>query len=135
MDFDDPDHINGSVDMAFNEVATDSGRVDPSWTVGAATCSNTYCHGAFAFRRDVSDNPLAYVDTVIAGNNVTMDWTVVGEGLADCGTCHDLPPKGHISVATCDGCHGDVVDSEFNIINPDLHINGLYDVGGISYRP
>ena len=133
--YDDPNHINGTVDMAFNEVATDSGRVNPIWTAGTTSCSDVYCHGNFTFRQDVSENAWGYADSVITGNNVTVDWTSVGSGQDDCGSCHGLPPTGHIPATTCDGCHGDVVDEDFNIINKDLHMNGKYDVLGRSYRP
>jgi predicted CxxxxCH...CXXCH cytochrome family protein len=135
LSFDDPDHINGAVDMDFNEVATDSGRAVPIWSEGTTTCTNVYCHGDFVFSKEVSLNDWGYADSVIAGNNATVNWTDVGGDQAACGSCHGLPPQGHIAATTCNGCHGDVVDVDFNIINTDLHMNGKYDVLGSSYRP
>ncbi len=135
LTFDDPLHINMDIDMEFNKVATDSGRVTPGWELSSTSCSNSYCHGNFTFRQDVSQNQWGYADSVITGNNVSVNWTDVGSGQAACGTCHDLPPQGHITAVTCDGCHDDVVDSEFNIIDKNLHMNRKYDIRGNSYRP
>jgi len=135
LGFEDPDHIDGVVDMDFNVVATDSGRVVPLWSEGTTTCLNVYCHGDFTFSKDVSLNQWGYADSVIFGNNATVNWTDVGGAQAACGSCHGLPPQGHIAATTCNGCHGDVVDENFNIINTDLHINGKYEVLGNSYRP
>jgi len=135
LTFDDPRHINMNIDMEFNKVATDSGRVTPGWELSGTLCSNTYCHGNFTFRQDVSQNQWGYADSVITGNNVSANWTDVGSGQVACGSCHGLPPQGHIAAETCNGCHGDVVDANFNIINDSLHINRKYDVLGSSYRP
>ena len=123
-------HIDGSLpsEVVFNEVATDSGKVTPVWNSASATCSNTYCHGNFVFRRDESAYTWAYSDSVMTGNNPEMIWTSVGTGQDACETCHGLPPVGHIDQTTCHTCHGSVVDEEFNIIDKSLHINGKIDV-------
>ena len=65
---------------------------------------------------------------MIVGNNPIMLWTTVDENQAACGTCHDLPPKGHISTSACSACHSTVVDENYNIINKELHINGEIDL-------
>ena len=139
LTFDDSRHIDDDpgITMEFNEVATDSGRAVPVWNVDEATCASVYCHGNFSFSAAISNNSWGYLspDTSISGNNVTIDWTLVGSGEADCGTCHDLPPKGHIQVVNCEACHGEVVDANLNIIDKTKHINGKYNIQGQSYRP
>lgn len=76
----------------------------------AGKCSNAYCHGA----------------TLADGGNTTPTWTG-GSAEVACGTCHSVPLSGHFT-DPCSACHGDVVDSNRNIINPTLHINGVADV-------
>ena len=133
--FDDPDHINGVVDIEFNDVATDLGGVSPTWSESTTSCANTYCHGNFTFRKDESRFNFAYVDSLIVGNNATANWINVGSGEAVCGTCHGIPPQGHLDHEACGICHSTVVDENLNIINTDLHMNGKIDVFDQSYRP
>ncbi|MCP4412903.1 MAG: hypothetical protein GY808_10115, partial [Gammaproteobacteria bacterium] len=124
-------HIDDSTpfaELVFNLFASDSGNVTPEWNHETATCSNVYCHGAFTFERDSSANSWGYASATISGNNIPIVWNSVGTNQAVCGTCHDLPPKGHATQTTCNGCHGRVVDSEFNIINKKLHINGKIEL-------
>jgi len=47
----------------------------------------------------------------------------------DCGACHGAPPdgNGHVSSPYCYRCHGFVVDQDFEIIDSDLHKNGVVD--------
>jgi hypothetical protein len=137
LTFDNPQHIDGdpSIDMQFNDSATDSGRIIPAWNMDKASCNNVYCHGNFSFKQSESKNNWGYVDTLITGNNVTVDWTNVGSGEAACGTCHGLPPVGHIPAASCEGCHFTVVDGNFNIINKNRHMNYKIDILNDSYRP
>lgn len=115
-------------ELLFKLVATGYGRVTPVWDADATTCTNVYCHGGFSFNKADSDRPWAYAEDAITGNNPTLTWTDVGSGAAECGTCHGLPPTGHIPVTTCNGCHGDVVDANNNIIDRGKHINGKIDV-------
>ena len=123
-DFDDPTHIDGSVDMDFAPIATWDGKVEPVYNFDNYQCSNVYCHGNFLFRKDDSENQYVYTDSVIVGNNPIMFWTAVDGTQAACGTCHDLPPKGHMATSACSACHSSVVDENYNIINKKLHING-----------
>ncbi len=126
-------HLDGGpaqAEINFKLLATHRGRVTPVWDPATATCGTVYCHGAFTFRRDESDHPEAYVDDVMTGNDLLLRWTEVGTGQADCGTCHGLPPTGHVPAATCNGCHPRVVDAELNILDKGLHINGKIDVFG-----
>ncbi|MDP4196679.1 MAG: hypothetical protein Q8940_16615, partial [Bacteroidota bacterium] len=72
------------------------------------------------------------------GANFSPKWTQVDGSQAACGTCHGLPPKGHIGypnnlpVTACgnSGCHSGVVDINGNIIDKNKHINGAINVRG-----
>ena len=128
MDAGHIDNVPLPAEVHFSLFASDSSENSTEWDHNSATCSDVYCHGAFSFSKDESDNDFAYADSVIVGNNPTMIWNSVGTGQDDCGTCHDLPPKGHIAVSSCNGCHPRVVDANYNIIDKQLHINGKKDV-------
>jgi len=52
------------------------------------------CHGAFVFQKAASGNARIYTDSVIAGNDLTMDWTGSLEGDNLCATCNGYPPHG-----------------------------------------
>ena len=123
-------HLDSSPgsEVTFDALASFQGEVSPVWSRADASCSNVYCHGNFEFRRENSDYQWAYTEPVMSGNNPRMIWTSQGSGQTLCGTCHGLPPQGHIPSLTCDGCHGRVVDENFNITNPYLHINGKIEV-------
>jgi len=109
--FEDPRHRDGVIDIEFGAPATDNGDVTPVWNPGAATCSDSYCHGNFTL-----------------GENKTMVWNDVGFGQSDCGTCHGLPPQpGHPNNENCHFCHSSVVDADKNIIDKTKHINGQTD--------
>ncbi|TFG97671.1 MAG: hypothetical protein E4H13_10720, partial [Calditrichales bacterium] len=141
QNFDDPRHIDvdPAIDMDFNAVATDSGRVTPTWPVAPTSCANTYCHGNFTFLKSESKYTFGYATgaTEITGNKATVDWTSSGGGNAACGTCHGLPPEGHLAatITACATCHAAVVDGSGNIIDKTKHINQKIDVLGDSYRP
>lgn len=134
---DSPGHLN----IPRNEIVKLSGTAtanvaaNASFDDNAATCANTYCHGNFIYKKSsaVSQNQFAFVDSMMTGNNVSVNWTVVDGSQVLCGSCHDLPPKGHIGpipLTECFTCHGNVVDENGKIINPSLHINGTADVRG-----
>jgi len=126
-----PGHIDGQLpaEVIFGAVATDSSRLNSLWDHETASCSNIYCHGAFTFKKaDAGANSWVYTDSLITGNNRLMKWNEPDSEQAECGTCHGLPPNGHLEQDTCNGCHKTVVDENFNIINKKLHINGKVDV-------
>lgn len=128
--YDAPGHIadgTAEVEVRFSDLATQSGLLTPSYAAGS--CSNTYCHGGFRFRKEESENQWAYTADEIVGSNKTVVWTA-GAGQAACTTCHGLPPEGHIVMpgTTCATCHGQVVDASYRIIDKSLHINGQIDV-------
>lgn len=90
------------------------------WDRSSRTCSGTYCHGNF-------------------GGGITANtpvWT--GSGQADCGSCHDVgnnpdqlqwEHEYHVETAGlfCADCHASVADTQLNITNPLLHVNGQVD--------
>ena len=94
-----------------------------SWNRNTGECSNIYCHGAWAYERADSTGKF------ITGNNITMTWTKPVEGIL-CGTCHNLPPMGHIDISAnspfCSTCHPATVAPGDNstIIGLDRHISG-----------
>ncbi|HEU4384842.1 MAG TPA: CxxxxCH/CxxCH domain-containing protein [Anaeromyxobacteraceae bacterium] len=110
--------------VRFGTLATTGGAA-PTWNspdkVTNTTCSNVYCHGNFTF---------GSVTGTVAN---TPNWT--GTNQAACGSCHGLPPTGHLPTSvSCSGCHPGTVDASFSIIvNPatgaSLHVNGQADEG------
>jgi predicted CxxxxCH...CXXCH cytochrome family protein len=132
-------HIDGiPAEMQFASFS--SGAVaTPTYDFGNLTCANTYCHGNFSFEKASSQNQFAYTEDFMTGNNYSPIWNKVEDTQAACGTCHgqydndnnliSLAPVGHIPVPTCNGCHGQVVDADNNIIDPTRHINKQIDFG------
>jgi len=126
----DAGHIDNTphAEVPFGALATMNGTLNATYDFLNAKCENVYCHGAFKFEKSASQYQWAYADSVIRGNNRTMYWKYVGTGQAPCGSCHNIPPKGHIEATNCGTCHGDVVDNNLNITNKFLHMNGQIDV-------
>lgn len=126
----DMGHIDESPhsEVIFDTLATFDGRENPVWNGPDASCSDVYCHGGFEFKQSESSFPWAYADSLMSGNRPTLFWKFVNSGQALCGSCHGLPPRGHIPAATCNSCHNRVVSADFQIINKSLHINGKVDV-------
>jgi predicted CxxxxCH...CXXCH cytochrome family protein len=141
-----PGHLDSPLpaEVSFNDtlarLVTGGGKLTPNPSYDPATvkCSNTYCHGNWQARKSVAPSQFqyAYVDSVIVGNNVAPSWTG-GSASAACGSCHDLPPKGHVGfgsldVTTCgnSGCHPGVVDDAGNIMDKNKHMNGKINVFG-----
>ena len=127
----DPGHLDTvpvQAELAFKLIATQNGLVTPVWDPATGTCGNVYCHGAFSFPRSESANSWGYTAEAITGSNPVLRWTDVGTMQAACGTCHGLPPEGHIPATTCNGCHPRVFDADFNLVDKSLHINGRVDI-------
>ena len=106
---------------------------NPQWNPSSLTCTSVYCHGDFQFSKAASRYSFAYKDSVMQGNNASPIWN--GRDQAECGSCHDIPPKGHIDqpISACANCHGDVVNSSGEIVNKTKHINGKINVFGQEY--
>lgn len=145
-----PGHIGSAppAEVVFNDtlaqLVTAGGTFipHPAYNTTTQKCNNTYCHGNWVARRSgaPADHQYAYVDTVgvvdpvMTGANYSPLWTGGGSE-AQCGSCHALPPQGHIGfgvfqVTVCGGCHTGVVDGNGKIIDRTKHINGKIDALG-----
>jgi len=114
-------------------IVTANGLHIPNPTYDSATnkCSNVYCHGDFVARKATSTFQFGYTDTVMLGNIFSPKWTD-GNSQAACGTCHNLPPVGHIpsTIQNCGSCHTGIVDNTGRIIDKVKHINGKKNILG-----
>ena len=104
----------------------------PGYDATAATCADTYCHGNFQSAKSQSQHPFGFASDMISGNNFTPVWTTVNGTQAECGTCHGLPPVGHIAATldNCYTCHPGVVDNMGNIADPTKHDDGNVTLAG-----
>ena len=118
-------HVDGATAaVTFGGLATAGGGQAPSWDRGSATCASTYCHGA----------------TLGGGSNTAPIWTGVGQGQADCGACHGLPPPSPHPTVTgglpgCSTCHPQTIDSGGALIPPGsggAHLDGAAQTGHIA---
>lgn len=129
--FNSPGHIDNSLnaEVIFGSFSS-SGVSAPSYNFSDNKCSNTYCHGNFEFKKENSNYQFGYVDDKIIGNNYQPIWNKVDGTQGACGTCHGLPPKGHLEVEpkSCGTCHVGVVDKYGKIIDKSKHINGKIDL-------
>ena len=124
-------HIDSTThaEVTFGTLAETGGAV-PVYNPSTFNCDNVYCHGGFSFDKSSAGYAaFAYSSAKIEGENPTFNWTS-GNTAAQCGSCHTLPPKGHIyaSEDMCRLCHADVVDVNAEIIGTDQHINGMKNV-------
>ena len=117
-------------------LATGNGSLVPTplYNASQQQCDNTYCHGNWKIRKASapSDRQYIYSDSVITGENFSPKWTG-GLSQATCGSCHLLPPKGHLQglpISSCggSGCHLGIVDGNGKIIDQTKHINGKVDL-------
>jgi predicted CxxxxCH...CXXCH cytochrome family protein len=111
----DPGHMDTArpAEVVFSGIATINGA-KPAYERG--TCTSTPCHGAVF--PDGHDS---------GGSNTAPDWTRVGEGEAQCGSCHGLPPPPPHPLPTypCQDCHRNVADDGVTFTRPDLHVDGV----------
>lgn len=123
--------VDNKAELNFGELAIHNGAA-PSYSFADNKCSNSYCHGNFVFYRDSSAFAFVYTAATMEGNNASPKWNQVDGSQAACGTCHGLPPTGHVPAAlnTCVNCHPGVVDNQGNIIDQTKHINGVKNVFG-----
>jgi predicted CxxxxCH...CXXCH cytochrome family protein len=90
--------------------------LNPAATYTGITCGSLYCHGNGR------------------GNTGTATWTSTTP--MQCGSCHSVTGSNmsgqhakHIGEGVrCNRCHSTVVDVNRNIINANLHVNGVHDV-------
>lgn len=129
QEFSSPAHIDQlPAEVQFSGLAVSANGERPIWDKNSLTCSNVYCHGNFVFKKSESSFPFVYTDSVITGNNPQVIWTQVDGSQLACGSCHDLPPKGHAAYPSCSSCHGSGYDLNTNQVDPVKHINGKIDV-------
>jgi len=125
-------HMNGTTDIAFGSLSSTNVAALPSYNFGTNKCSNTYCHGGFVFKKSNAGaaHDYIYTEDQITGNNFMPQWNKVDGSQAACGTCHGLPPKGHIQldIKFCVNCHGSVINEAGQIIDKSKHINGKIDM-------
>jgi predicted CxxxxCH...CXXCH cytochrome family protein len=108
----DMDHVDGAAPVTFGDLSK-TGDLDPAWDRTAATCTNTWCHGAG-----------------LAGGFATAPkWTQVDGAQSRCGACHGNPPPApHPPRPDCRTCHETAGDNG-TIAQPDKHIDGIVQVG------
>ncbi len=129
-------HIDDTpgAEVLLKNLATFNAASNAQYDPETATCSNTYCHGNFEFYRDSTsaENRFAYTAEKMVGLNKTVSWTKVDGTEAECGSCHGLPPEGHIQVplSSCYSCHQGVIDQDGNIIDKTKHVNGVLNSRG-----
>ncbi len=131
-------HIDGDgeAEVTFNgplalTISEDSTRVPaPIFDHETHSCQNTYCHGNWALLKASSNQSFVYAEDKIQGNAAAPVWNDPATGA--CGTCHDLPPRGHnpFDLTACAGCHTGVIDAEGKIIDQTKHVNGKVNVFG-----
>lgn len=109
-----PGHRDGD---NIAEVKFDTMNPIGAYTTATGSCATMYCHGNGR------------------GGNGTITWLAAGP-LA-CGACHSVTGVNmsgdhsrHINGQNmrCSQCHATVVDANKNIINADLHVNGVHEV-------
>jgi len=132
----DAGHIDSNLpaEVIFNGLAVDNIATNAAYDHSTGTCSNTYCHGNFEFLKDSSDYQFMYTADKMVGNNFSVIFNKVDDTQAECGSCHGLPPEGHIesTLSNCGsvGCHEGIVDASGKIIDQEKHINGFKNVRG-----
>jgi predicted CxxxxCH...CXXCH cytochrome family protein len=95
-------HIDESegAEVVFGELAKRG--LNTRYNKSDNSCSSTYCHG--------ESSPI---------------WTQVDGTFNTCNSCHTMPPSvSHVNDDQCWECHSEVIDSEYNIVNHELHVNG-----------
>lgn len=132
-----PGHIdsNGKAEVLFLTNKTGMTSTTGFYDFSTNKCSNTYCHGNFELTKAASQYQFIYSADKMSGLNKQVLWTQTDGTQTACGTCHGLPPTGHVaySINTCTICHQGVVDDKGNITDPKKHMNGKVDVFGIEY--
>jgi hypothetical protein len=105
----------------------------PVYNRSNTSCSEVYCHGNWGLLKSLSNNTLAYADTLIEGNTAVVSW--VDTTTAACGTCHNIPPTGHSNFGpgACANCHNEVVNNNGEIIDNEKHANGKVNLFSSEY--
>ncbi len=130
-------HLDGSMpaEVYLKGLAIFNVAGNASYSSSTLTCANTYCHGNFEFYKDSTsvNNHFAYSGTKMEGNKHSVIWNRVDGSQAPCGSCHGLPPAGHVDfggLSTCANCHYGIVNTQGQIIDKTKHMNGIKNVFG-----
>jgi len=138
-------HLDASpAELVFNgplgALKSDGGSFTPapSYSPSTLRCSNTYCHGNWQLSKSKSIRSTFYSESVMTGSNFAPKWIGDGSSESACGTCHGLPPQGHVTVAfgqpvtifNCANCHSGVMNTAGQIIDASKHMNGKINVFG-----
>lgn len=128
----DSGHMDGTTQVIFGTISNKNTVSSPVYSFNDNKCSNTYCHGGFKFKKSdaIASHQYIYLEDQITGNNFSPKWNNVNGTEAACGSCHGLPPKGHVPVDLkyCVNCHSSVINEAGQIINKTKHINGQIDM-------
>ena len=118
-------HLDGRVEVTGytgSDPALLAAVLDPGWNRAIPSCTTSYCHGA----------------TLGGGTAVQPVWTRVDGSQVACGSCHGLPPPGHMTVpppvtaASCAACHPATVKTDGAIdAAGGKHVNGTVETEGI----
>jgi hypothetical protein len=129
-------HLDGTfpavAEVVWGSIANQNGTINPTYLGG--TCASSYCHGGFIYTKANAPEiaKFIYEGDAITGNDLSMNWN--DSAPAQCGSCHGLPPTGHLVLAPegeplpCSACHAAVVDENYQIIDETLHVNGQADI-------
>ncbi len=114
----DPGHIDdddGLAEVTFSGLALANGAT-PTWDVGTATCSATWCHGGGL--KETSRGKIA-----------APMWYSVDGTVKTCGACHGSPPGApHPQKSDCSQCHATTVFSGNVLISGGTHLDGEVEV-------
>jgi len=134
-------HLDGNLpaEVDFNGLAIFNIAGNANYNSSNVTCANTYCHGNFEFLKESAgmygsvNGQFAYSAPKMEGNKRSVIWNKVDGSEAQCGSCHGLPPTGHVDfggLSTCTNCHFGIVNAQGQIIDKSKHINGVKNVFG-----
>ena len=110
-----PGHLDNKdgAKITFGDLAR-SNDSSPVYDAAGNSCSNTYCHQAYA-----PDN--------------RPEWRAPKDSNQACGSCHGLPPAPpHPQSDQCFQCHGQVIDQDRHFVNKGLHIDGQVEKGNLA---
>jgi predicted CxxxxCH...CXXCH cytochrome family protein len=130
-------HIDndGKAEVVFLTNKTGMASTTGTYNFSTYKCSNTYCHGNFELTKASSQYQFIYSADKMTGLNKEVLWTQTDGTQTACGTCHGLPPTGHVAYAinTCTICHQGVIDAKGKITDVSKHMNGKVNVFGTEY--
>jgi predicted CxxxxCH...CXXCH cytochrome family protein len=115
-----PGHLDGqTATVTFSGIASQQVATQPSWNRAAATCSNTYCHGA----------------TLVGGTKKTPVWTTSDGSQRACDACHGAPPanSSHTRVdLDCAVCHPAGYSLAARTVVQASHVDGKVDLAAMT---